>query len=67
MTELQTPPELVISAAVGLRTPAEVVDIVRNHPALGWLNAQASAGSSIAAACSGTFFLARIRDSSPAL
>lgn len=57
MWDLDTPPDLVISPAVGLRAPGEVVDIVRAHPALDWLSAQAASGSSLAAACSGTFFL----------
>jgi len=57
MAELEIRPDLVISPAVGLRGPGEVVDIVRSHPAIAWLGAQAEDGSALAAACSGTFFL----------
>ncbi|HEY2042413.1 MAG TPA: helix-turn-helix domain-containing protein [Jatrophihabitans sp.] len=57
LSELDSRPDLIISPAVGLRAPGEVVDIVRAHPALEWLSTQADAGSSLAAACSGTFFL----------
>ncbi|WP_214405982.1 GlxA family transcriptional regulator [Pseudonocardia lacus] len=57
LADLDAPPDLVISPAVGLRTPAEVVDTVRAHPALDWLCAQAERGAAMAAACSGTFFL----------
>src|SRR5258706_13623264 len=46
--------------AVGcdLRSPRQVVDIVRNHPALAHVAALRAAGSDLAAACTGTFFLA---------
>ena len=55
--DLDAQPDLVISPAVGLRSPGEVVDTVRAHPALGWLCALADRGTAMAAACSGTFFL----------
>ena len=58
ITDLDVQPDLVITPAVGLRSAGEVVDVVRAHPALDWLRSQADSGSSLAAACSGTFFLA---------
>lgn len=51
-------PDLVICPAAGLTTPDAVVDLVRDHPALDWLRAQHERGTALAAACSGTFFLA---------
>ena len=44
--------------AVGLRPPAEVVGIVRDHHLLTPITALSQAGVGMAAACSGTFFLA---------
>ncbi len=58
IAEFDVRPDLVITPAVGLRSAGEVVDIVRGHPTLDWVRSQADAGSSLAAACSGTFFLA---------
>lgn len=55
---LAEPPDVVVTPAVGLRTATEVVRGVRDHPALGWLRHQAGLGAQLAAACSGTFFLA---------
>ena len=51
--------DLLVVPAVGcdLRSP-QVVDIVRNHPALAHVAALHAAGSDLAAACTGTFFLA---------
>jgi transcriptional regulator GlxA family with amidase domain len=51
-------PDLMIMPAVGLRSPEEIVDIVRDHPALTYVSGLRDAGSALAAACSGTFFLA---------
>ena len=52
------PPDLAVMPAVGLRPPAEVVDIVRDHRVLGAIEALGENGTGMAAACSGTFFLA---------
>jgi transcriptional regulator GlxA family with amidase domain len=52
------PPDLLIMPAVGLRSPDEVIAIVRGHPALARVTALHEAGTALAAACSGTFFLA---------
>jgi len=57
ISDLDTRPEIIVAPAVGLHAPGEVVDIVRAHPVLEWLCVQADSGSSLAAACSGTFFL----------
>lgn len=57
LADLDRQPDLIVGPAVGLRAPGEVIDIVRAHPALDWLRAQTELGSSLAAACSGTFFL----------
>src|SRR5260221_8190444 len=60
LTELDTVPDLLVMPAVGcdLRSPRQVVDIVRNHPALAHVAALHAAGSDLAAARTGTFFLA---------
>jgi transcriptional regulator GlxA family with amidase domain len=60
LSELDTLPELLVMPAVGcgLKSPRQVVDIVRNHPALAHVAALHAAGSDLAAACTGTFFLA---------
>ncbi len=52
------PPELAVMPAVGLRPPAEVVDVVRGHNVLAAIAALCERGTGMAAACSGTFFLA---------
>jgi transcriptional regulator GlxA family with amidase domain len=52
------PPELAVMPAVGLRPPAEVVGIVRDNAILAPITALHENGTGMAAACSGTFFLA---------
>ncbi len=51
LTELDTVPDLLVVPAVGcdLRSPRQVVDIVRNHPALAHVAALHAAGSDLAA------------------
>ncbi|HEX7308294.1 GlxA family transcriptional regulator [Lentzea sp.] len=49
--------DLVVMPAVGFRAPDEVVAAVRD-PANGWVLELAPAGTALAAACSGAFFLA---------
>ena len=58
LAELSQAPDLLVMPAVGLRPPGEIVEIVRGHPALAHVAAFRDAGSALAAACSGTFFLA---------
>lgn len=58
LAELPAPPDLLVMPAVGLRAPAEVIEIVRDHPALPHVAALHRGGTALAAACSGTFFLA---------
>lgn len=58
LSELDTIPDLLVMPAVGLKSPQEVVDIVRGHPSLPSILSLREAGSALAAACSGTFFLA---------
>ena len=55
-----TPDLLVVMPAVGcgVTSASQVVDVVRNHAALGHISALHANGSALAAACSGTFFLA---------
>jgi transcriptional regulator GlxA family with amidase domain len=52
------PPELAVMPALGLRPPAEIVDIVRDHSFLAAVVELCERGTGMAAACSGTFFLA---------
>lgn len=53
-----TPPDLLIMPSIGIRTPGAVIDVVRHHPALPSIAGWCAAGVGMAAACSGTFFLA---------
>jgi transcriptional regulator GlxA family with amidase domain len=52
-------PDLLVVPAIGcdLKAP-QIVDLVQNHPALAHVTALRTAGSALAAACTGTFFLA---------
>jgi transcriptional regulator GlxA family with amidase domain len=52
------PPELAVMPAIGLRPPAEIVDYVRGHDFLSAIGTLSQVGVGLAAACSGTFFLA---------
>jgi transcriptional regulator GlxA family with amidase domain len=60
VTELDTVPDLMVVPAVccGFKAPQQIVDIVRDHAALAHITALYTAGSALAAACTGTFFLA---------
>jgi len=55
---LADPPDVLVPPALGLRPPAAIVDEVRDHPALATISALGQDGVGMAAACSGTFFLA---------
>jgi transcriptional regulator GlxA family with amidase domain len=52
------PPELAVMPALGLRPPAQIVAIVRDHGFLPAIAELCGQGTGMAAACSGTFFLA---------
>jgi transcriptional regulator GlxA family with amidase domain len=52
------PPGLAVMPAVGLRPPAEIVEVVRGHDLLATIAGLCETGAGLAAACSGTFFLA---------
>jgi transcriptional regulator GlxA family with amidase domain len=51
-------PDILVTPALGLRPPAAIVDAVRDHAALPIISALCADGTGMAAACSGTFFLA---------
>jgi transcriptional regulator GlxA family with amidase domain len=52
------PPEVAVMPALGLRPPAEIVSLVSGHSLLSAVSALCDGGTGLAAACSGTFFLA---------
>ena len=54
----EDPPELLVMPSIGVRSPSVVIDVVRRHPALGCIELWCASGVAMAAACSGTFFLA---------
>jgi transcriptional regulator GlxA family with amidase domain len=58
LTDLDAVPDVLVTPALGLKSPREIVDIVRDHPSLADIVSLRDAGSALAAACSGTFFLA---------
>ncbi|TQC50839.1 helix-turn-helix domain-containing protein [Rhodococcus sp. WS4] len=58
LKEVTEPPDILVMPAIGVKTPAQIVDVVRGHPALDWVVEGRSGGAALAAACSGTFFLA---------
>ncbi|UDG96831.1 GlxA family transcriptional regulator [Rhodococcus opacus] len=58
LTEIAEPPDVLVMPALGVKTPDRIVDVVRGHPALDWVAEGRSSGAALAAACSGTFFLA---------
>ena len=52
------PPDVAVMPAVGLRPPDEIIGAVSGHGVLRAVSALSASGSGMAAACSGTFFLA---------
>jgi transcriptional regulator GlxA family with amidase domain len=60
LAELDTVPDQLVMPAIAcsFKAPRQVVDIVRDHPALAHVAALHTVGSALAAACTGTFFLA---------
>jgi transcriptional regulator GlxA family with amidase domain len=51
-------PDLLVMPALGVKTPAEIVDTVRGHAALDLIRDSHANGTELAGACTGTFFLA---------
>lgn len=58
LTALTRLPELVVMPALAMKSPPEIVEAVRGHPLLDWVRELRDAGAGLAAACTGTFFLA---------
>ncbi|MEV0948648.1 helix-turn-helix domain-containing protein [Rhodococcus sp. NPDC049939] len=58
LEDIVEPADVLMMPAIGVRTPAQIVDVVRGHPALDWVVEGRRSGAALAAACSGTFFLA---------
>ena len=58
VTKLRAKPDLLVMPAVGLRPAREVVDCVRDHPCLSFIQELEQADVGLASACSGAFFLA---------
>jgi transcriptional regulator GlxA family with amidase domain len=54
----EDPPDVAVMPAVRCWTPAEIVDTVNGHGVLPGISALCDSGASMAAACTGTFFLA---------
>jgi transcriptional regulator GlxA family with amidase domain len=51
-------PDLLVMPALGVKTPQEIIDTVRGHPALDLIRDSHANGTELAGACTGTFFLA---------
>lgn len=51
-------PDVLVMPALGVKSPRQVVDGVRDHPTLAVVGSLRDDGVALAAACSGTFFLA---------
>jgi transcriptional regulator GlxA family with amidase domain len=51
-------PDLLVMPALGVKTPEQIIDIVRGHPALELVRDMEVRGGELAGACTGTFFLA---------
>lgn len=58
LEDLPRPPDLLMTPALGVKTPEQVVDTVRDHAVLRLVQETAAAGTGLAGACTGTFFLA---------
>ena len=50
--------DLLITPALGMRPPEEIIDAVRDHPTLDLIRALYADGVAVGGACSGTFYLA---------
>jgi transcriptional regulator GlxA family with amidase domain len=51
-------PDLLVMPALGVKTPQEIIDTVREHEALDLIRDSHANGTELAGACTGTFFLA---------
>ena len=58
LTALGGLPELVVMPALAVKTASLIVQTVCEHPLLEWVRKLRSSGVGLAAACTGTFFLA---------
>ena len=56
--ELEPAPDVVVMPAPGVKESHHVIGLVAGHPMLSWINGVAEQGAALAAACTGTFFLA---------
>ena len=56
--ELAAAPDVVVMPAPGVKESHHVISLVAGHPMLSWINGVAEQGAALAAACTGTFFLA---------
>jgi transcriptional regulator GlxA family with amidase domain len=56
--KMAQPPDLLVMPALGVKTPNEIIETVRGHPALNLIRDSHANGSELAGACTGTFFLA---------
>jgi transcriptional regulator GlxA family with amidase domain len=50
--------DVFVVPALAAKTPSRIVEAVRNHPLLEWIRTLYDSGVALAAACTGTFFLA---------
>ena len=56
--ELEPAPDIVVMPAPGVKESHHVIGLVADHPILSWISTMAEEGTALAAACTGTFFLA---------
>jgi transcriptional regulator GlxA family with amidase domain len=56
--KLAPAPDVVVMPAPGVKESHHVIGLVAGHPILSWINRVAEQGTALAAACTGTFFLA---------
>ena len=56
--EFAPAPDVVVIPAPGVKESHHVICIVADHPILSWITTMAEEGAALAAACTGTFFLA---------
>lgn len=55
---MRGPPELVVMPALAVKSASLIVQAVCGHPLVDWVRDLRSVGTGLAAACTGTFFLA---------
>jgi transcriptional regulator GlxA family with amidase domain len=68
LTAMERLPDVFVGPALAAKTPPRIVEAVRNHPLLEWIHTLYDSGVALAAACTGTFFLAEsgVLDGHPA-